>query len=306
RVTVYEKNPASGGRMHTRETELGGFDVGAQYFTARSAAFKKQVMAWRQAGWLARWDGRLAKLEAGRMQKAGGNRQRWVAVPGMDALCRQLAQEVDVRREQRVMAIEGHGDAWLLKVQADSVPIAASAGPFDAVIVALPAPQAASLLQIAPALAQQAAKVHLAPCWALALAFQETLDLPYDGAWVHGSRLGWIARDTSKPQRRPGEHWVAQATPGWSSEHLEDAPERARDKLLKAFQEATGRAVQPVYAAIHCWRFAQAERPLAGACLWQAKLRIGACGDWFAAGLEGSGRVENAWLSGLALAEQVA
>ncbi|HTN65255.1 MAG TPA: FAD-dependent oxidoreductase, partial [Burkholderiaceae bacterium] len=47
RVTVYEKNPASGGRMHTRETELGGFDVGAQYFTARSAAFKKQVMAWR-------------------------------------------------------------------------------------------------------------------------------------------------------------------------------------------------------------------------------------------------------------------
>ena len=305
RVTVYEKNPDCGGRMHTRATELGGFDLGAQYFTASSAAFKKQVAAWRQAGWLERWQGRLAKLEAGRIEKAGGRRQRWVAVPGMDALCGQLARELDVRREQRVTAIEAHGDAWLLKLQCDSVPIAASAGPFDAVIVALPAEQAAPLLQVLPALAQQAAQARLAPCWALALAFQETLDLPYDGAWVHGSRLGWIARDTSKPQRRPGEHWVAQATPAWSLEHLEDEPERARDKLQKAFQEATGRTVQPVYAAIQRWRFARAEQPLAGACLWQAQRRIGACGDWFDAGLEGAGRVENAWLSGLALAQQV-
>jgi len=29
------------------------------------------------------------------------------------------------------------------------------------------------------------------------------------------------------------------------------------------------------------------------------------CGDWFAAGLDGSGRIENAYLSGLALAEAV-
>ncbi len=303
-VTVYEKNPDGGGRMHTRDTELGGFDLGTQYFTARSAVFRKQVAAWHKLGWLQRWDGRLARLEQGRMAKAGGNRQRWVAAPGMGALCRQLAQGLDLRCEQRVTALERAGDAWLLRLRCDSVPVEASAGPFDAVLLALPAPQAAFLLQAAPALAKRAAQAHLAPCWALALGFQQALGLPYDGAWVHGSRLGWIALDASKPQRRPGEHWVAHATPAWSLEHLEDEPERVRDKLLKAFHAATGSQVQPVYAEVHRWRFARADRLLDGACLWQPKLRVGACGDWFAAGLEGDGRVENAWLSGLALAAQ--
>ncbi len=306
RVTLYEKNAESGGRLQTRATELGGFDLGAQYFTASSAAFRRQVAAWNKAGWLEPWDGRLARLENGKASAAGGGRRRWMAVPGMGALGSHLAQGLDVRREQQVTAIERYGDAWLLKLRCDSVAIEASAGPFDAVIVALPAEPTAALLQAAaPALAQQAAKAHLAPCWALALGFQDSLQLPYDGAWVHGSRLGWIAREASKPQRRAGERWIAQATPAWSSEHLADDAERARDKLLKAFHEATGSPVQPLYAEVHRWRFAQAERLLADDCLWQAKQRIGACGDWFAAGLEGNGRVEHAYLSALALAERV-
>lgn len=305
RVTLYEKNPESGGRMHTRQNELGGFDLGAQYFTASSAAFKKQVAAWRKTGCVESWEGRLVRLDHGKASAAGGRQQRWVAVPGMDALCRQLAQQLDVRYEQRVTAIERHGAAWLLKLQCDSVAIEASAGPFDAVLVAVPAPQAAALLQVVPALAKQAARVSSAPCWALALGFHDSLQLPYDGAWVQGSRLGWIARETSKPQRRPGEHWVAHATPAWSLEHLEDEPERARDKLLKAFHEATGSPMQPLYAEAQRWRFAQASQLLADDCLWQPKQGIGACGDWFAAGLDGEGRIENAYLSGAALAARL-
>ena len=42
-VTVYEKSHAVSGRMSTRQTDLGGFDHGAQYFTASSAAFKNDV-----------------------------------------------------------------------------------------------------------------------------------------------------------------------------------------------------------------------------------------------------------------------
>jgi len=136
----------------------------------------------------------------------------------------------------------------------------------------------------------------------LILGFQQSLGLKYDGAWVQGSRLKWIARDTSKPQRRPGEHWIGHASPEWSMEHLADDPERAKEKLLKAFHEATGSQVQPVYADVHRWRYAQATSTLPGDCLWDADGRIGVCGDWFAAGLDGSGRVENAFLSGLAMA----
>jgi predicted NAD/FAD-dependent oxidoreductase len=308
-VVIYEKNSDISGRMNTRQTELGGFDYGAQYFTAGSTSFKNEIAAWRKAGWVAPWDGKLVALEQGVAKAArrpdARAHHRFVAVPGMSTLSRQLAQGLDVRTELLVTAIEPHDKQWLVRVRADTVPIDASAGPFDAVIVAAPADQAYPLLTAVPKFAQQADKAHLAPCWALILGFQDSLGLPYDGAWVDGSRLAWIARDASKPQRRAGEHWVGHASVAWSTEHLEDDPERVKEKLLKAFHDATGSQVQPVYAAVHRWRFAQATTPLAAECLWDAKLRIGACGDWFAAGLTGSGRVENAFLSASALADTV-
>jgi renalase len=307
-VVLYEKSRSIGGRLRTRQTELGGFDSGAQYFTATTTAFKQEVAGWRKAGWVARWSGKLVTLEKGVAGKpaesAAGVKpgQRLVAVPGMETLAQQLAHSLPVRTEHLVKRIEPYGKQWLLAVQSETVPIDASAGPFDAVIVAVPADRAVPLLEPVPAFADQARQVRLAPCWALMLGFQDSLGLGYDGAWVQGSRLAWIAHDASKPQRRPGEHWVGHASHPWSIEHLEDDPERVKEKLLKAFQDATGKPVQPVYASVQRWRHAHAAQPLPGACLWHAQQRIGACGDWFGAGLEGSGRIENAYLSGLALA----
>lgn len=312
-VTVYEKSRGVSGRMSTRLSELGGFDHGAQYFTVTSDAFKREAKSWRQNGWIAPWAPRLVTLAHGKALKATKpgkdhpvRKERFVAVPGMHSLGKQLAATLDVRREQLATRIEPHGKQWLVKVRCETVPIDATAGPFDAVVIAVPADQAVPLLAIAPAMAEQADAARLAPCWTMMLAFEQPLDLPYDGAWVQESRLGWIARDTSKPQRRPGEHWIANATQAWSTEHLEDEPERAKEKLLRAFHEATGSEVQPVHAAVHRWRFAQATRPLNGDCMWDAERRIGACGDWFSAGLSGAGRIENAWLSGAAAADRIA
>ena len=307
-VTVYEKSHAVSGRMSTRQNELGGFDHGAQYFTATTPDFRKAVTQWSKLGWIGRWEPRLAVLDGGRQRvpsAAARKKARWVGQPGMRSLGVHLAEGLDVRTGQRVARLERAGRHWLLMVRADTVPIDATAGPFDAVVVAAPADQARLLLAAAPKLAKQAAGVSLSPCWTLMLGFPESLGLAYDAAWVNHSRLGWIAQDASKPQRRAGEHWIAQASAAWSIEHLEDDPERARDKLLKAFHEATGTQVQPVLAAVHRWRYSQAKQPLAGDCLWDATLRLGACGDWFSAGLTGMGRVENAWLSGAALATQI-
>jgi renalase len=304
-VVIYEKNSDVGGRMYTRHTELGGFDVGAQYFTADSERFKKAIAHWRKAGWVSTWTGRLVTVDNGSSKESGRSKQRFVGIPGMGTLLEHLAQGVDIRTEQLVTRIERYDDQWLLGVQADTVPIEASAGPFDAVVVAAPPARALPLLQSAPQLVRQAKQASAQPCWALTLGFQDALDLGFDGGWVQGSRLAWIARDTSKPQRRPGEHWVAHASHEWSIEHLEDDPERVKEKLLRAFHEATGSQVQPVYADVVRWLYAQPIDPLPEAYLWDSRLRIGACGDWFSAGLEGGGRVENAYLSAVALAEAV-
>lgn len=307
-VTVYEKSRGVSGRMCTRQTEFGGFDFGAQYFTATSERFKKEVNDWRKLGWIAAWDSKLVSLDHANVSSdAGGKKglQRFVPIPGMSALGQQLAHGLDVRLEQQVQAIVPHGEQWLLSVKSDEVAVLASAGPFDAVIVAIPAEQAAVLLKDHPRLARPVASVHMQPCWALMLAFQNPLNLPYDGAWVNNSRLAWIARDTSKPEHRAGERWVCHASAAWSVEHLEDDHERVREKLSKAFHEATGSPVQAIHAVAHRWRFSLADQPLSQSHLWDAETRIGVCGDWFAGELEGGGRVENAFLSALALAKEL-
>lgn len=308
-VTLYERSHDVGGRMGTHQTELGGFDHGAQYFTAASEPFRAAVEEWQGLDLVTPWEPRLVKMfmRERRIEPvdSGGTRQRMVAMPGMGSLAEHLAAGLDVRVEQCVLSIERYGKQWLLEVRSNTIPVHASAGPFDAVVVAVPAEQAVPLLETVPALSDRAGSARLLPCWALLMAFEHSLELPFDAAWVDASRIGWIARDTSKPGRRPGEHWVAHAPAEWSVEHFTDGSDRVREKLLKAFQEIVGTLARPVYADVCRWRYAQARTVLPEHCLWDASAHIGACGDWFAAGLTGAGRVENAYLSGLALSRAV-
>ena len=308
-VTVYEKHDGIGGRTATWETELGSFDYGAQFFTAVSDAFKKEVTSWRAAGVAAPWHGNFVRLEGGNIIPARPSSQRFVAVPGMVALASHLGAGLDVRTGHIVKRVAPTGkpgcQQWLLAVQTEGASIKTQEGPFDAVVLATPANAAAHLLKVVPSLSSKAEMVGHVACWALMLAFPQPLELPYDGAWLSHPRLAWIARDTSKPEREAGERWIGQARVEWSGEHLKDSPARVREALLKAFAEATGITAAPQMAMARLWPYAQSTRPLAKNCLWDEKFRVGACGDWFGTGLEGSGQIEHAYLSGVMLATRI-
>jgi renalase len=293
KVTVFEKGQDAGGRMATRETELGGFDHGAQYFTVTDPSFRRAVDGWSAAGLVAPWEGRIVALAGGRSQQ-GTETRRYVGVPGMNAVARMLAADLDLRCEARIASVE-RLPAWHLGDETGS-----THGPFDAVALAVPADQALPLLAADPVMAASASRARLDPCWALMLGFPVPLALDYDGAFSGNHRIAWIARENSKPGRRPGERWVVHARPDWSSEHVEDDPDDVRIKLLKSFHELTGTAVQPIHAVVHRWRYASVPAPLDAPCLWNPAIGLGACGDWC-----GGPRIEGAWLSGSALAAAV-
>ena len=37
---------------------------------------------------------------------------------------------------------------------------------------------------------------------------------------------------------------------------------------------------EPVHGGVHRWRYALVEKPLGESYIWDATLRLGACGDW--------------------------
>lgn len=284
-VHVFDKGRGPGGRMSTRRIEHAGetlhFDHGAQYFTVRDEAFARRVARWEADGIAARWP-------------AAGE-DAWVGTPAMNAPIREMAERVGAAFARQVSGL-ARGEGWTLRFE-DGAPETG----FDGIVVAVPAEQAAALLEDhAEDFARIAAATRADPCWTLMAAFAARLDA--GDACRGAGAVGWAARNSAKPGRDARhEAWVVQAGPDWSRAMLEEERDAVVAKLLPAFAEALGLTdlPEPRHLSAHRWRFAKSGK--AGeTSLWDEGARIGVCGDWLC-----GPRVENAFLSGRALAVRI-
>lgn len=295
-VVVFDKGRGPGGRISTRRAAGFAFDHGAQYFTARDPRFVEAVASWCARGVVAPWNARLTVLGEGASGAVRGDDVRYVGVPGMSALARELARDVDVRVGTRITALVRAGEAWRL---ADAS--GGDLGSFDRLVCTLPAPQAARLLGADEALARRASEVELRPCWAVLLGLAQPYGVPFDGAFVEGSSLSWVARNSSKPGRPAGEAWVLHAGPEWSAKNLEADPAEVVRALGEELERLTGAPLPTVvHGAAHHWRFAIPPAPLDVGALSDPARGLVVAGDWC-----NGARVEGAWLSGLVAAKSL-
>ena len=283
-VALYDKGRGPGGRMSTRrmQTPLGevSFDHGAQYFTARDPGFQQLTKAWQAEGIVAPWP---VAAEDG-----------WVGIPGMNAIIRHMAQSHDVSWGRLVTAVERcSGNWWLTSGQDRSEP-------FDAVIVAVPAEQAAPILSLHDfVMAQSALLARSQPCWTGMLVFDRPLDMLPQVIRQH-SHIAWATRNNMKPGRSGPEAWVVQASGAWSNDRLEYLQDEIAALLHGELQEAAGCEIPvPIAALAHRWRFALSPGT-GGGTMWNPVIGLGVCGDWLL-----GPRIECAWLSGRMLGAQI-
>lgn len=296
RVSVFEKSRGPAGRMSTRRGDDWQCDHGAQYFTARHPDFRNQLASWRDAGAVESWTPRICVFGGKATAPSQGAIERFVGVPRMTAPAHLLAAALAVTANTPISKLERLDSGWCLK-SANGEKLDFS---FNAVLMALPAPQVIPLLpESAPQLSALAQRARMRGCWALMLRYDAPVDLPFDAAFVNDGPLRWIARDNSKPGRVRRETWLLHANAEWSEAHLEEDGESVATKLLEAFGQLGGPI--PQKWSIHRWRFADTEPVLNDVCAWDPGLGLGLCGDWL-----NGGKVEGAWLSGHALAKRVA
>lgn len=289
-VQLLDKGRGPGGRASTRrvETPRGplSFDHGAQFFTVRDGAFAAALAPLRAAGQVAVWDGRIA--HDGVIEPAGAA-ERLVGVPGMNALVRGLAEGLNVRWGLEVTGLRRTGGQWQA-LGADGAVL----GTGRAVVVAIPAEQAARLLQMAdPDQAAEAAACVTAPTWAVMAAFDVPLGTPYAALKSSTGPLAWAARQPTKPGRSSEEAWVLHASQAASRALLEQPAEDVTRQLLEAFAAVTGHSATPYWAMAHRWRYAFVEVPAGQPFGWSAALQVGSCGDWRI-----GPRIEAAFVSG--------
>lgn len=321
-VTVFDKGRGVGGRMSTRQTAGSSFDHGAQYFTTRDSRFARYVESWQAMGLVAAWpaaelgaDQKIVVLKNGRIDSESNSVQRYVAVPGMNAIAKHLADGIAVRTETRVDQVKSikyssgsasdnptagaDGGRPRVELWGDD---GASLGCFDHAIVTAPAEQAAELLVDFPQLSGPIKRIPMNPCWAALVTLDRPVTDQWVGAFIHDSLLSWVARNNTKPGRPSSpEHLVLHANPQWTLENWErPASEVAADMLTEFFRIAGSDSQVPLAIQGHRWKFAIPREPASDLVFFDAEAGIAAGGDWAT-----GGRVEGAFLSGMAAAGRV-
>jgi len=319
-VAVFDKSRGVGGRMSTRRGIADPGDVaqsttwycdhGAPYFTAQSAAFRDEVKRWCVAGVAAEWSPVVCLGDAGedRSQTTAIAFARFVGTPQMTSPAAFLASSLHLTCQRTVTALHRREDKWQLEFAEQGV----VDDLFDAVVLALPAPQAAPLLSSAAtsallrseidtisSLKTMAASVKMHATWIVMLQFTERVTVPSGATVADGSPLDRVVRNSAKPGRTGTESWVLHAKQGWSAAHIEDAPELVATHLIAAFTSMGGPA--PRSWSAHRWRYSTTDPAIAVGSVWDATSNLGICGDWM-----NGGTVESAWQSGQQLARSAA
>lgn len=301
-VKLFDKGRRPGGRLSTRTHRLGEsereqFDHGAQYFSARSEPFKKELQGWLKAGQAALWEGRFVRgSERASLEDEDLQRPRYVGAPAMDTVAYAMAEGLDITLETRISALKKGAEGTELVDESGQ-----SHGCYETVILNMPPEQALALLESVPtAWRGLAEKAVMEPCWALMTVWEQPLPLDFDGARLEDQAMSWVGRNSSKPGRGEAESWVIHGSPSWTRDHLELSREDAGDLLLKEFQRWAGVDQSPLRARAHRWRYAQASEKAGPDFLYDEESGLGACGDWCH-----HGTVEGAWRSGYELGLQL-
>ncbi|NRA99515.1 MAG: NAD(P)-binding protein [Rhodobacteraceae bacterium] len=258
--TVFDKSRGLGGRLATRRTDSYSFDHGAPEITIDDDAFRSWLLQHADGA-----------LEQNSFRRADG----------MSGAVGPVFEDVSVHRATRIVALRRDGLGWALSDEAGQW-----FGPFEAVIVTIPAPQAQALCP--PEMCANAFdQVVMRPVWTL-LA----------GGTVPDTMLNGCDAPSVIPGRSHGNTGLARIyhfPSDFSALHIErHKPEMAQTLWARIAPDLP----QPDYLAAHKWRYGRVGMPLGRPFHGTAKEGLLFGGDWAL-----GDSAAHAWRSGQAMAK---
>lgn len=278
-VRVLERARVVGGRMASRRLHGRPVDLGAAYFTVADPEFALVVDGWQAAGLARPWTDTLAVLEGGTRSAVPGP-VRWAAPGGLRSLVAALAGGLDVTLQHEVRHV-GPGP------RVDGEPV-------DAVVLAMPDPQAARLLDPTPA---DLADRRWNPVITVAAGWAERSWDPFPAAFVNGHPVLALVADDGDRRGDGAPVLVAHSTADVARTHDAD-PDGAVPAVIEALRGLLG-VGDPQWTHAHRWRFAAPAAQRETTFRFDGGIGL-ACDAW------GRSRVEAAWRSGTDLARAIA
>ena len=295
-VVVLDRGHRVGGRMAARTLRDTGLpydgrivDVGASYLTASGDGFVDVVEGWEARGLLRPWTDTFHVATPSGLEGVVTGPLRYAAPEGLRSLVEDLAVQLPLLVHPRdVGAVTRDGD--VVEVDGDA---------FDAVVLAMPGPQAADLLAADDPAAAAVAGQRYDPVLTLIAAYEERCWPEIDGVFVNDSAVLVFVADDGRRRGDDAPVLVAHSGAVVAASHL-DEPASAAPVLLEALEHAVRATAKPAWFDVRRWSLAKPRAQGGAAYLFDGA--IGVCGDAWGA----EPRIETAWTSGDALGRVVA
>jgi predicted NAD/FAD-dependent oxidoreductase len=256
-VRVVERSATVGGRLASEWRGGRPVDVGAAYLTADDPAFRKQLRRWQAGGLCRPW------TDTFRGQR-GTAPMRWAAPGGLRGLAGDLARSLDIT----------------LGTEVTGLPEA------DAVVLAMPGPQALQIAGLPAARAQS-----WQPVLTAVLTYPERTWPDFAGAFVNDHPVLSTVCDDGDRRGDRAPVLVAHSTP--------QSATASGPAMAAAVGHLLGITAEPAVELIR-WPYAQPQPRPGDFALERQEEDVYLCGDAF-----GKPRVQTAWLSGRAVARDI-
>ncbi|MGB5967022.1 MAG: FAD-dependent oxidoreductase [Spirulinaceae cyanobacterium] len=296
RVVVLDKSRGLGGRVATRRINNLPIDHGLPYLQPQGKLSQQLIQRLNEENLIQPWHSQIPDT--------------YIAPQGMTAIAKFMARDLEVWRQSRVEKIEPiEGQVWHLSLDSQKGLTA------KAVVMAIPAPQALTLLEpLTPKglNADLIAKLHQVkfdPCLSVMAGYKATIVLPKQLSKQpfisieEDSYLAWLGLDSSKRTQSQAAVLVIRSTAEFAQKHLETtnlAP-AAQQLISRAGELFTPELKEPQWYQIHRWRFSIPHNFINELYLaTHQPLPLICCGDWC-----GGNSIESALASGLVAATQI-
>lgn len=313
-VTVFEKSKGFGGRLSTRyvgASQEVKLDHGSSFLPAGGAEYTAWIDSLISAGVLAEWTDHVSFHDGERFFAEHPNRERArmvIAPRGMNSLGAHLARHVDVVRNKKVGGItlvapgQKRKRSWVVNFDDSSVFEA------DAVVVAVPGPQAQGILQTAQDewgvkfLIRQLSDVVYEPAFSLLAGYGDREQPQWKAIASQNEVISFVSNERSKRPESPETTIVAQSTAEFAAAMADATSEEVAKRMVSALSDIAGSwSGFPQWTQTHFWRYHRCVAPIQGAdylLLESSSATLAVVGDYI-----GGTSIESAYLSGKRLAE---
>ena len=288
-VDLYDKARGLGGRSSFKRLDnLRGFDHGTQYFSPKTAEFKRFTKKLIEKKILKIWGGNHKFLSD--KKKENKKHVKVIGRKGNNDISKYLLKNVKCYFQSELKKINFQNRKWNLVFNDGEI------RNYENLILTCPFPQLKKLSKKYIKNSFIREKIKMDANITILIEIKKT-NLGYSSFLFNDRILGWAGYENSKKRfKSKSDLWTLQSTFNWANKKINQNKVLKKTNakiLIDKFFKLTGiKRTKILFSLNHGWKYSSNSKPLKLKSYWNSRLNLGVCADWF-----NGPRLESGWIS---------